>query len=179
LRQLHRSVRRWLTTLMGLVVAVDDPRRDDIRAVLERHLAFSQELTPAPGVHALAVEGLLDPAVTLFSARLNGELVGVGALKQLDVTHAELKSMHTVEAARRLRVGRALVEHLLSVAAVRNYRRVSLETGAMDAFAPARSLYTKLGFRPCPPFGQYIDSPTSACMTIEIIPAVRVTQDER
>jgi putative acetyltransferase len=153
---------------MGLVVAVDDPRRDDIQAVLEEHLAFSRMVTPAPGVHALPLEDLLVPTVTFFSARLEGELVGVGALKQLDETHAELKSMHTVEAARRRGVGRALVGHLLSVAARRNYRRVSLETGAMDAFAPARSLYAELGFRPCQPFGQYVGSPTSVCMTLEL-----------
>jgi putative acetyltransferase len=163
---------------MGLVVAIDDPRRDDVRAVLERHLAFSREVTPASGVHALEVEDLLDPSVMFFSARLDDALLGVGALKELDETHAELKSMHTVEAARRRGVGRALVEHLLSVAADRNYQRVSLETGAMDAFVPARSLYTKLGFKPCPPFGQYVGSPTSACMTIELGSAVRTTKDE-
>lgn len=163
---------------MGLVVAVDDPRRDDIQVVLEQHLAFSRMVTPSPGVHALALEGLLDPAVTFFSARLDGELVGVGALKQLDETHGELKSMHTVRTARRRGVGGALVEHLLSVAADRNYRRVSLETGAMDAFAPARSLYAKLGFKPCPPFGQYVGSPTSACMTIELDSRVCDTNDE-
>jgi putative acetyltransferase len=164
---------------MGLVIAVDDPRRGGIPAVLEQHLIFSRMVTPASGVHALALEGLLDPAVTFFSARLDGELVGVGALKQLDKTHVELKSMHTVQTARRQGVGRALVEHLLSVAADRNYRRVSLETGAMDAFAPARTLYAQLGFRPCPPFGQYIGSPTSACMTIELRSGACATNERR
>ena len=153
---------------MGIVVEIDDPRRADIRAVLESHLAFSREVTPPEGVHALDVEGLLDPTVTFFSARVDGELLGVGALKELDEFHAELKSMHTVESARRQGVGRALVEHLLTVATDRNYQRVSLETGTMDAFAPARSLYAHLGFRPCPQFGQYVGSPTSACMSIAI-----------
>jgi putative acetyltransferase len=156
---------------MGLVVAADDPRVDDVRALLERHLAFAREVTPPAGVHALDVEGLLDPTVTFFSARLDGELLGVGALKQLDESHAELKSMHTIEAARGQGVGRGLVDHLLSVAADRHCQRVSLETGTMDAFAPARSLYTKVGFRPCAPFGEYAGSPTSACMTIAIDPA--------
>jgi putative acetyltransferase len=156
--------------LVGFVVEMDDPRRADIRVLLERHLAFSREVTPAAGVHALDIEGLLDPTVTFFSARVDGALLGVGALKVLDESHAELKSMHTVESARRQGVGRALVEHLLRVAADRNYRRVSLETGSMDAFAPARSLYAKLGFRACPPFGQYASSPTSACMSIDIVP---------
>jgi len=162
-----------------LVIAIDDPRREDVRVLLERHLALAREVTPPAGVHALDVGGLVDPKVTFFSARLDGELLGVGALKELDEFRAELKSMHTAEAARRQGVGRALVDHLLSVAADRSFQRVSLETGAMDAFAPARSLYTRVGFRPCSPFGEYVDSPTSACMTIEISPAASATNDER
>jgi putative acetyltransferase len=161
-----------------LVIAEDDPRADDIRALLERHLAFNREVTPPEGVHALDVDGLLDPAVTFFSARIDGQVVGVGALKQLDDSHAELKSMHTVQAARRQGVGRAMVVHLLSVAAERNYQRVSLETGAMPAFAPARSLYTKVGFRPCPPYGEYVGSPTSVCMTITVGSVARTSDQE-
>jgi putative acetyltransferase len=153
---------------MMLVVATDDPRVDDVRALLQQHLTFAHEVTPPAGVHALDVDGLLDPAVTFFSARLDGELLGVGALKRLDESHAELKSMHTVEGARRQGVGRAIVEHLLSVATDRHFQRVSLETGVMEPFAPARAFYTKLGFRPCAPFGEYVGSPTSACMTIEL-----------
>lgn len=151
---------------MDLLIAVDDPRADDVRALLATHLAFSREVTPAAGVHALDSEGLADPALTLFSARLDGELVGVGALKQLDRSHAELKSMHTRESARGRGIGRAMVDHLLSVAHDRHYRRVSLETGNMEAFVPARSLYAEVGFVPCEPFGEYRSSPTSACMTL-------------
>jgi putative acetyltransferase len=123
-----------------LVIAIDDPRRDDVRSVLAHHLAFSREVTPAEGVYALDVVRLLDPAIMFYSARLDGELVGIGALKRLDDIHAELKSMHTVQTARRRGVGTALVEQLLSVATEQGCRRVSLETGVMDAFAPARSL---------------------------------------
>ncbi len=69
---------------MRLVIAVDDPRAEDVRALLAAHLAFARRVTPPEDVHALDIEGLLDPAVTFFSARLDGELLGVGALKQLD-----------------------------------------------------------------------------------------------
>ena len=164
---------------MGLVIATDDPTADDVRALLERHLAFAREVTPPEGVHALGVDGLADPGVSFFSARRDGRLLGIGALKQLDEAHAELKSLHTAEAARGQGVGRALVEHLLSVAADRDCRRVSLETGIMEAFAPARALYTQMGFTPCEPFGDYLGSPTSACMTIVIEPAAPTLGDER
>jgi putative acetyltransferase len=148
------------------VIEVDDPRRDDVRALLEAHLAFARSvaLTPAD-VHALDLEGLLDPAITFFSVRSDGEVLGVGALKLLDDGHAELKSMHTALAARRRGVGRALVEHLLEVAAERGVRRVSLETGAAEAFAPARTLYASFGFVPCGPFGDYPPTRNNTFMT--------------
>jgi putative acetyltransferase len=146
-------------------IAIDDPRRDDVRALLERHLAFAKAVTPPEDVHALELDGLLDASVTFFSLRDDGRLLGVGAIKQLDPSHAELKSMHTVAEARRRGVGRAIVEHLLAVAAERGVSRVSLETGAMDTFAPARSLYASMGFEPCGPFGDYAPSANSAFMT--------------
>jgi putative acetyltransferase len=155
---------------VDLVIAVDDPGADDVRALLERHLAFARDVTPPGHVHALDADGLMDPAITLFSARRAGVLLGVGALSRLDETHAELKSMHTSEDARGLGVGRALLDHILAFAAERNYRRVSLETGTMAAFAPARSLYSKRGFVPCEPFGAYTDNPISMCMTLELAP---------
>ena len=121
-----------------------------MRALLAVHLRFSHDVTPAGHVHALDVDGLRDPAVAFFSARRGGELLGVGALKHLDDTHGELKSMHTAAAARGQGVGRAMVEHLLAVARGRGYRRVSLETGTMDEFAPARALYDARRLRAVP-----------------------------
>jgi putative acetyltransferase len=150
----------------GVRIAIDDPRAPDVQALLARHLAFAHQHTPAEGVHALALDGLVDPAVTVFSARRDGQLLAMGALRELDDTHAELKSMHTAEPARGQGIGRAMVEHLLGVARQRGYRRVSLETGSVDAFAPARSLYASAGFAPCRPFGDYQLSPTSAFMTL-------------
>jgi putative acetyltransferase len=151
-----------------VVIAIDDPRSADVYALLERHLGFAHEHTPIEDVHALDIDGLLDPAVTFFSARREGVLLGIGALKQLDADHGELKSMHTAAAARRQGVGRAMVEHLLGVARQRGYQRVSLETGTMAAFEPARSLYAALGFAACGPFDGYSPSPSSAFMTLTL-----------
>jgi putative acetyltransferase len=153
-----------------LVIAPDDPRSEDVRALLATHLAFSRRVTPPGHVHALGTDGLLEPAVTFFSARRDGVLLGVGAIKRLGPDHAELKSMHTSEAARRQGVASAMVAHLLAFAAASNYGRVSLETGTMDAFAPARSLYAKFGFVACEPFANYTANPYSTCMTISLGP---------
>jgi putative acetyltransferase len=147
-------------------ITIEDPRTDDVRQLLERHLAFARATTPPEDVHALDLGGLLDPAVTFFSLREDGELLAIGALKHLDDEHVEVKSMHTAESARGRGLGRAMLEHLLAVARERGYRRVSLETGAMAAFAPARALYASAGFEPAGPFGDYRPSPSSAFMTL-------------
>ena len=104
----------------------------------------------------------------LLAARDGAEVVGVGALKEIDEGHGELKTMHTAEAARGRGVGRAVLDRLLSEARRRGYRRVSLETGTMDAFAPARALYEGVGFRPCEPFGSYHRSPHNLFLTLAL-----------
>jgi putative acetyltransferase len=147
------------------VIASDDPRNDDVVRLLAAHLAFANEHSPPEDVHALDVNGLLDPAVSFFSFRRDGQLLGVGALKRLDDEHAELKSMHTAAAARGRGVGRAMLNHLIDVARERGFRRLSLETGTMQAFEPARSLYATAGFAPCGPFDAYVLSPNSTYMT--------------
>jgi putative acetyltransferase len=149
-------------------VSLDDPRAADVRALLERHLAFANEHSPPEDVHALDLDGLLQPDISFYSYRIEGELLGIGALKMLDSEHAELKSMHTAAAARGRGVGRAMVDHLLAVARARGVRRVSLETGTPDVFVPARSLYARFGFEECEPFGQYFESPWSVCMTLQL-----------
>ncbi|MGH8890034.1 MAG: GNAT family N-acetyltransferase [Acidothermaceae bacterium] len=149
-------------------IAIDDPRNADVRALLERHLVFADSHSPPEDVHALDAERLVDPAITFFSLRRNGELLAVGALKQLDDGHVELKSMHTAQEVRGQGLGRAMLDHLLAVASERGYRRVSLETGSMQAFAPARSLYASAGFVECGPFADYGPSDYSTFMTIAL-----------
>ena len=149
------------------MIAADDPRADDVRALLARHLAFARATTAPEDVYALDVDALADPAVSFFSCRDgDGTVLGVGALKRIDDGHAEIKSMHTAAEARGRGVGWAMVEHLLAVARERGYRRVSLETGAGPAFAPARALYARAGFSPCGAFADYVASPSSAYMTL-------------
>ncbi|MDE3085516.1 MAG: GNAT family N-acetyltransferase [Acidobacteriota bacterium] len=151
---------------MDLEIAVDDPRADDVRALLSTHLSFSRASSPPEFSFALEVDELTEPGVTFFSARRRGALVGVAALKRLDEDHVELKSMHTREDERGQGVGRALVDHLLDHARREGYRRVSLETGTTDEFLAARTLYGRAGFAPCPPFGDYRASDFNTFMTI-------------
>jgi len=134
---------------------VDDPRKPEVRGLLERHLAFCLSETPPEHSFALNVDGLLDPKVTFVSFRDGDALLGVAAIKELDAAHAELKSMHTAAEARGRGVGRALLGHLIDTARARGYRRMSLETGTTPGFAAARALYESAGFIPTGPFGGY------------------------
>jgi putative acetyltransferase len=149
-------------------ISIADPRAEDVRRLLDLHLSFAHSQLPPQDRHALDADALADPNVEFYVLRIDGELLSVGALKRLDDDHAEVKSMHTAQAARRQGLGRAMLEHLLSVARDRGCRQVSLETGTMPAFAPARSLYASAGFSVCGPFGDYSESANKSSMTLTL-----------
>ncbi len=154
--------------VIAIVIDIDDPRAADVTALLEAHLTFARATSPSCHVHALEIEKLLEPSITFVSARRGETLLGIGALKQLDNEHAEVKSMHTTESARGQGVGRAIVAHLLNVAAEAGCKRVSLETGTQGGFIAARSLYESIGFAECEPFADHTSNAHSICMTIDL-----------
>lgn len=156
---------------MSILVTAEDPRRPDVIALLETHLAFAHEVTPAGHVHALDIDALVTPDITFCCARDTSDadrLLGVGAIRAFGDGRGEIKSMHTAEAARGRGVGRAMVEHLLGVARELNMGWVGLETGTYPAFEAARTLYASLGFAECPPFADYVDNPYSVCMELRL-----------
>lgn len=148
-----------------MLIRTDDLNGPEIRALLDEHLRSMHEISPPESVHALDLEALRRPEITFWTAWRDGELIGCGALKELDRTHGEVKSMRTVAAERRKGVGRALLEHIIAAARARSYARLSLETGSMAAFTPARRLYESFGFVYCPPFADYAEDPNSVFMT--------------
>jgi putative acetyltransferase len=101
----------------------------------------------------------------MWSAWRGAELLGCGALKELDRSHGEVKSMRTAAAHLRKGVGSRILETIMEEARRRSYLRLSLETGSQPAFAPARALYARFGFLPCGPFGAYVEDPNSSFMT--------------
>jgi putative acetyltransferase len=150
-----------------------DIRRDDVRgpeiaALLQEHLRDMYRVSPPDSVHALDLESLRQPDITMWTLWEAGILAGCGALKELDPQHAEIKSMRTASSHRRKGVAKQLLQQLLEEAKQRGYTRVSLETGSMDFFLPARALYASCGFAPCPPCADYITDPKSVFMTKEL-----------
>ena len=139
--------------------------RPEVIALLREHLQGMAELSPPESIHALDLDGLKHPRISFWSVWDDGELLGCGALKRLDAEHGEIKSMRTADAHRRRGVAAAMLEHILDEAARRAYRRLSLETGSMEGFGPARSLYARYGFDYCGPFADYRDDPHSVFMS--------------
>ena len=143
----------------------DDLRRPEIAALLAEHLSHMRSLGPPESTHALPLQELRSPDVTFWSVWQGTELLGCGALKELDRQHGEIKSMRTAAGHLRKGVARAMLHHIIQEAARRGYRRLSLETGSTAPFEPARQLYAGFGFSYCKPFADYWDDPNSVFMT--------------
>jgi putative acetyltransferase len=126
------------------------------------------DVSPPESRHALNLDKLRAPDITFWSVWQARDLLGCGALKELDGEHGEIKSMRTAEGHKRKGVASAVLQQIISEAKRRNYRRLSLETGSMPYFEPAHSLYRKFGFKMCPPFGAYREDPNSLFMTREL-----------
>lgn len=137
----------------------------NLGAFLQAHLHELAPTAPAESRHALDLTGLQTPEVRLWVASIDRQIVGTGALAALEPGHEELKSMRTDPRRRGQGIATRILAHLLQDARERAVRRVSLETGSMEFFAPARAMYAKAGFVACPPFGCYIEDPNSVFMT--------------
>lgn len=137
-------------------------------ALLEEHRAAMQATAPPESQHALDLDGLRHPDVRVWTLHDGDALLGCGALQRLDGAHAEIKSMRTARAHLRKGVARTMLQHLLAEARASGYRCVSLETGSMAYFEPARRLYASFGFVECAPFGRYTADPNSIFMTLEL-----------
>jgi len=147
------------------VITTEKSLSDELAHVLQAHWLFCTSSTPIEHVYALDASKLFSPDITVFGARIDGELVGVGAMRKLDQLHAELKSMHTLTKSRGSGVGKAMVAYIEDFARSSGIERMSLETGTNEAFRPARQLYKSLGYQSCEAFGDYVLSEDNTCMT--------------
>lgn len=151
-----------------MTIELDDLSRPEIHALLTEHLRSMYEYSPPESVHALDLDGLRQPDIAFWSAWEGPLLLGCGALRELDRTHGEVKSMRTPNGLRRRGAGRAILAHIIEVARSRSYERLSLETGASEPFLPAQKLYESFGFTYCGPFGEYREDRNSVFMTMRL-----------
>ncbi|WP_421843420.1 GNAT family N-acetyltransferase [Mycobacterium sp.] len=148
-----------------LRIVVDDLTDDVIIDFLQSHIEEMRSVSPPESTHALNLDELRKPDVTLWSVYTGAQLIGCGGIKKIDAGHGEIKSMRTAPTQQGNGVGSFLLRHLIDQATQRGYSRLSLETGSYEFFRPARALYTKHGFTYCGPFGDYRLDPNSVFMT--------------
>ena len=149
-------------------ILIDDLRGPEIAELLQAHLEHCRKWSPPESVHALDLNALRSPEITFWTAWEDASLLGCGAVKELDPLQGEIKSIHTAVKHRGRGVAAGLVAHIVAEARSRSYQHLWLETGSMDAFDPARALYTRFGFISCGPFGDYSLDPNSVFMTLDL-----------
>jgi putative acetyltransferase len=146
-------------------IVVDDLSGPEIAAFLDEHIQQMRTITPLESKYALDLDALRTPDITFWTVLDDDNVVGCGALKQLDPDHAEVKSMRTSPAHARGGIASLLLDHIITEARRMGFQRLSLETGTADFFLPARRLYEKFGFDYCAPFADYRPSPHNTFMT--------------
>ena len=149
-------------------IKIDDLTGSEVAELVNEHLHGMTLNSPPESIHALNLEQLQRPEITFWSVWEDHALVGCGALKELDGEHGEIKSMRTSSSHLRKGVAKRLLQHIIEESKRRGYKRVSLETGSMDSFEPARRFYTSFGFLYCKPFADYLEDPNSIFMTMEL-----------
>ncbi len=149
-------------------IKLDDLSHPEVIALVTEHLQRMDDTSPPESRHALDVNHLRDKAITFWTCWNDAALGGCIALKELSPRHGELKSMKTSPACLRMGVGRRLLEHVITESKMRGYTQLSLETGSMPYFEPARTLYRNFGFSICPPFAQYKKDPNSVFMNLKL-----------
>lgn len=150
--------------MIDIQIREDNLTGAEITRFLQDHLDYMYSITPPQSVHAFDIERLRAPGVTFWSAWAARELLGCGALKELDPRSGEIKSMRTAPEYRGRGVGSRILQHIIAVAERRAYECLYLETGAMPEFAPARALYLRHGFAYRGPFPPYVEDPNSVFM---------------
>ena len=153
---------------MTLRIVEDDPASPALAGLIALHVREARAVTPLENSHALDVSGLVAEKITFWTSRDGDAVAGMIALKELDGTHGEIKSMRTAPGFLRRGVARALLAHALAKARARGYRRVSLETGTHPLYYAANALYEAAGFIDGPVFGGYPDSPHNRFMTLTL-----------
>jgi putative acetyltransferase len=149
-------------------IKIDQLKGPEIATLLEEHLFWMRSVSPPESTHALDLDQLRQPDITFWSVWDGENLAGCGALKELNAAHGEIKSMRTARAYLRKGVAAKIVQHIIVEAKRRGYRRLSVETGSMAYFEPARQLYAKFNFKPCPPFADYVEDANSVFMSMQL-----------
>ena len=140
----------------------------EVNDLLKKHFIELRSVSPAGSTHVLDINGLKDPSIKFWSLWENNELVGCGALKFLEKKHGEFKSIRVADNYRKTGIGEKIIDHLIEEAKKLEVSKLSIETGAGNFFLPARKLFSKFGFKKCPPFAHYKHDLNSCYYTLDL-----------
>ena len=140
----------------------------EVNHLLKKHFIELRSVSPTGSTHVLDIDGLKDPSIKFWSLWENNELIGCGALKFLEKNNGEFKSIRVADQFRKKGIGERIINHLIEEAKKLKISKLSIETGAGDFFLPARNLFSKFGFKTCPPFAHYKDDPNSCYYTLNL-----------
>ena len=140
----------------------------EVNDLLKKHFIELRSVSPAGSTHVLDIDGLKVPSIKFWSLWENNKLIGCGALKFLEKNHGEFKSIRVADQFRKKGIGERIINHLIEEAKKLKISKLSIETGAGDFFLPARNLFSKFGFKTCPPFAHYKDDPNSCYYTLNL-----------
>jgi len=140
----------------------------EVNDLLKKHFIELRSVSPAGSTHVLDIDGLKDPSIKFWSLWEDNKLVGCGALKFLEKNHGEFKSIRVADEFKKRGAGERIINHLIEEAKKLKILKLSIETGAGEFFLPARKLFSKFGFKKCPPFAHYKDDPNSCYYTLNL-----------
>ena len=140
----------------------------EVNDLLKKHFVELRSVSPAGSTHVLDIDGLKDPSIKFWSLWEDNKLIGCGALKFLEKNHGEFKSIRVADEFKKKGIGERIINHLIEEAKKLKISKLSIETGAGDFFLPARNLFSKFGFKSCPPFAHYKDDPNSCYYTLDL-----------
>ena len=155
----------FFKTMKSIENNFDDPQ---VNELLTKHFIELRSVSPEGSSHVLDIPGLKDPSIKFWSLWENNELIGCGALKFLDPKHGELKSIRVADSFKKKGYGKKIIKVLIEKSRKLNIKKISVETGAGDFFAPARKLFKSFGFKECGPFAHYKDDPNSFYYSVDI-----------
>ncbi len=140
----------------------------EVNELLKKHFVELRSVSPEGSAHVLDIQGLKDPSIKFWSLWEDDKLIGCGALKFLERNHGEFKSIRVANEFRKKGVGSRIINHLIEDAKKLKITKLSIETGAGEFFLPARNLFSKFGFKDCPPFAHYKKDPNSCYYTLDL-----------
>lgn len=144
-----------------ITVTPTDPTTPDVAAMVSRSRVLMQASAAPDEGHFLPVAELAVPAITLFAARTEGQLLGIGALAHRD-GYGEVKSLFTESDARGLGVAHHILTRIEEAARTAGLPLLRLETS--DMLDAAHRLFIRHDFSYCEAFGDYTDNGVSVFM---------------